>query len=148
MFKNKNKAITLIELLVALGIMGLTTALGAMFLKFQQPGLQLSAAANSIRSALLAARGRTLAEQIVYGVYFDVNNDQFELQRLAAPPTVVQGETLPGLVKFYSAGQFSNNTAAFNTAGAPARSGSIILQNSDGAKKTIIISPSGFIKVQ
>ncbi len=148
MFKNKKKAVTLIELLVALGILGLTLALGAMFLKFQIPGLALASEAQTVRSELLRARSLTLTQQTPHGLVLEPETGAYRLDRLGPSPATLANFTLGSGITFGAAGPFLNNTVTFNPAGAAAESGTIILRNSNNVTKTITISPSGFVTVE
>lgn len=140
----KNKAITLVELLVSIGILAVTISLVAVFIKYQQPRFALAAATHDLQTALNQARGRALSAQREHRVRFIIPANQYELIDGAA---VLSTRTLPATTQFYSVGPFTDNTISFNPAGGASQSGLIIIQNSQGQSQTITIAPAGFIRV-
>lgn len=143
--KTKTKGITLIELLVCIGIMAITLSLGAAFIKFHQPSLKLAASARELRSTLQRARDYSLTRQNVFGVKFLTIENKYQLVSGASP---LEDITLPDMIQFYSLSPFTADTVIFNSSGAASEAGTIVLQNSDGKQKQIIISPSGYVRIE
>lgn len=141
----KAKGLTLIEFLVSIGVMAVTLSLGAAFVKFHQPGLKLSGSARELRSSLLRARDYSLTRQNDFGVKFLIADNKYQL---TAGEVVLETVTLPAAVQFYSVGPFTGNVITFNNAGGASEAGSIVLQNSNGSRKQITVSPSGYVRIE
>ena len=60
--KNKSKAITLIEIMVVIAILGIIASITAGFIKYYQPNIQLTTEIRKIRSDINEARERTISE--------------------------------------------------------------------------------------
>ena len=145
MHKAKTRGITLIEFMVSIGIIAITLSLGAAFIKFHQPSIKLSASAQELRSALQRARDFSLTQQNAFGVKFLIVENKYQLIRGV---DVLENKELPAIIQFYSVGPFSNDTLTFSGAGAASEAGTIVLQNSDGRQKQIIVSPSGYVRIE
>lgn len=147
-FKNKTKAITLIELLVSIGVIMATIGMVATFIKYQKPNIELSGAANDLKSALNQARALSLTTQAQHGVKFILATNSYQILRLSSPAATVASTTLPLNVEYESIGAFSGDTASFNSAGGASSAGAIILQNSFNQTKQVFISPSGYVHIE
>jgi len=142
-------AITLIEVLVSIGVIGMTLTMVAGFIKYQQPAMELSGSSNELRSALNEARGLTLTTQSVHGVHFIMEANQYEIiEQGSGAPTVLKTVMLPGAISYATVGPFTNDTILFNTAGAATESGAISIENTYGNSASVIVNPSGFISIQ
>lgn len=141
----KTKGVTLIEFVVSIGIIAVTLSLGAAFIKYHQPTLKLSASARELRSALQRARDYSLTRQNTFGVKFLIVENKFQL---VSGVDVWENFTLPPMIQFYSVGPFTANTVTFSSAGAAAEAGTIVLQNSDGKQKQVIVNPSGYVRIE
>lgn len=143
------KGLTVIELLVAIGILTLTVSLGALFLKAQLPGIRLYTAAHDLSATLNRARRLSVSEQIPYGVSFMLADKTYALVKFAPSPVALATSTLPLSTGFYSTTTpFTNNTARFNSFGGAAEAGELVLQNDQNQTKKIIINPSGYVRVE
>lgn len=148
MFKNKNKAITLIELLVSIGVVMTTIGMAATFIKYQKPNIELAGSASSLKNSLNEARQLALTTQIKHGVKFNLAEGNYQILRLAGDITTLATSTLSLNVEYQSIGMFPANTVSFNSAGGASSAGAIVLQNSFNATKQIIISPSGYVHIE
>ncbi|MBI2050719.1 MAG: GspH/FimT family pseudopilin [Parcubacteria group bacterium] len=147
-FKNKFKALTLIELLAVIAIMGVLASISAGFIRAYQPNIKLYTETRQLHEALEEARSRTIAEQQAYGVRFFREQGRYELVSLEGAGTVIGAYTLPNEVWFASIAAFENDTAQFNKAGAARESGDVALQNSNSDQRTVSINPSGYIETK
>ncbi len=143
--KNKFKAVTLVELLAVVAILGVTGSIGAGVLKWYQPTLHLHTAAKAVRTGIATARMRTVAEQKTYGIRFVQDQNQYELVLVEGTANAQETYLLPPSITFADIGPFADGTVTFNKAGAPSETGSIVLQNSNGDIKTVTINPSGYV---
>ncbi|MBI1961617.1 MAG: GspH/FimT family pseudopilin [Parcubacteria group bacterium] len=143
--KNKFKAMTLVELLAVVAILGVTSSIGAGVLKWYQPTLHLYTAAKTVRAGITTARMRAVAEQKTYGIRFVQDQNQYELVRIEGTANAQGTYPLPPSITFGNIGPFADGTVTFNKAGAPSETGSIVLQNANGDTKTVTINPSGYV---
>jgi len=142
---HRPRALTLIEFVVSIGIMAVTFSLGAAFIRYHQPSITLSASARELKGALQRARDYSLTRQNIFGIKFLVIENKYQI---VTGVDVWEDITLPAMVQFYSVGPFANNTVRFNSSGAASEAGTIVLQSSDGQQKQIIISPSGYVRIE
>ena len=140
---NKIQALTLIELLAVISIMGIMASITAGFIKFYQPTIQLIGASRTLKSNLETVRAKTVAEQQTYSIKFNTSENSYELKLLSSIISTIE---FPDPVSFVSVGPFTNDTISFNKAGAASESGSIILTNTNGDQRIITISPSGYVQ--
>jgi len=150
MKKNKKEAVqgfTLIEILVVIAVIGMTTWMSATFIKYQQPTIKLYTASQALRSHIQKARQYTLTNQITHAIHLSVAEESYELVDLSGP-TELEAFTLPQNIEFGLITPFTDDQISFNAAGAASQAGIIILENSRGDSKTITINPSGYIQVE
>ena len=143
---NTFNALTLIELLAVIAIIGVLASISAGFIRAYQPNIKLYTESRRLHEALEQARSRTIAEQQMYGVRFFPEQSAYELVRLEGGGSVIGSHTLPNEVWFASIHAFENSIARFNKAGAAHESGDVVLENSDADQRTVSISPSGYLE--
>lgn len=143
---NTFNALTLIELLAVIAIIGVLASISAAFIRAYQPNIKLYTETRTLREALEEARSRTIAEQQLYGVRFFQEEGSYELVNLEGGVSVIASHALPNGVWFASIHAFENSTVRFNKAGAAHESGDVVLRNSDNEERTISINPSGYIE--
>jgi prepilin-type N-terminal cleavage/methylation domain-containing protein len=142
-YKNKLKALTLIELMTVIAIIGILATISAGFIKLYQPSIQLTGASRTLKANIEHARSQTVAEQQIYGIHFTTPAGTYELEKLG---NTLETYTLPESITYVTVGPFVGDLINFNKAGAVSESGSIVLQNSKGDTKTITINPSGYVQ--
>lgn len=140
-------ALTLIELLTAIAIMGILASISAGFIRAYQPNIQLYTESRQLHEVLEEARSRTIAEQQMYGVRFFPEQSAYELVRLEGGVAVIDAYALPNEVSFARVPAFEDSIARFNKAGAAHESGDVVLENSDSDQRTVSINPSGYIEI-
>ncbi|OIO48866.1 MAG: hypothetical protein CO042_01285 [Parcubacteria group bacterium CG_4_9_14_0_2_um_filter_41_8] len=146
--KNKSKAITLIEIMVVIAILGIIASITAGFIKYYQPNIQLTTEIRKIRSDINEARERTISEQIEYIIVFNKENNQYSMFRSDNAENPIFSHILNSEISFLEINGFTQDTVGFNKSGATIESGYIILQNSREQQKTITINPSGYVYTQ
>src|SRR3989344_5927302 len=99
-FKNKLKALTLIELLTVIAIIAVLVSISAGFIRAYQPNIKLYTETRELREVLEEARSRTIAEQQLYGVRFFQAQNQYELVSLQGGVQVIDTYALPNEVWF------------------------------------------------
>lgn len=144
------KAVTLLELIIVIAIMGIMAAVLAPTLSSYVPGVQLNGSARVLSGNLRQAQESAIAEQKQYLIRFHptnvppsyelirINNSVEELQNTVP---LASSETLSLDVTI------TNNQIAFSPDGGPSSSGNITL-SINSVSKIINVSPAGFIKIQ
>jgi len=136
---------TLIEILLAIGIVSLL-AIGAVsaFLVFR-PGLQLNGAIQELIGDLRYAQQSAVTEQKEYCLQFWPVEKKYYLKRCDGE--IIKEKTLSSEIISLTVNGFTNNEIRYNPYGAVKEAGSIILENIENKQKTISIKPSGFIRL-
>ncbi|MDD5738726.1 MAG: prepilin-type N-terminal cleavage/methylation domain-containing protein [Candidatus Pacebacteria bacterium] len=143
-----NKGFTLIEIMVAIGIVLILSGISwAGFIKYQ-PSLALSAIARSLTTDLRSVQQLAVTEQINHGIFFNISNNQYQLEKINAGTVILSVKNLPANVVFCGITGLFENRAEFNPYGSALYSGSVCLTNANGQTKIIDIKPSGFVKIQ
>lgn len=142
----KIKGFTLIEVLVAIGIMAILAGIGIPAFNLYQPTIQLSGSTREIISNLRYAEQLAVAEQVEYGIRFATSTNQYQLVRFSSQEQILITKTLPDKVSFQQVSGFTNDEVKYNPYGAVREEGSIVLVNTRNETKTILVRPSGFVK--
>ncbi len=146
MFQN-NRGLTLIELMVVITIIVILSSLTAITIRYFKPNTNLKVAAKDIRQQLNYAKQRSITEQIIYGIFFDSINDNYQLICFSDSETTLATKQLPEQIQFQSISGFINQQAKFTSLGYPFQSGQIILVNNNNKTISINIRPSGYIRI-
>ncbi len=149
-FKTKNfsQGFTLVEVLVAIGIIIIVGSVSwAGFVKYQ-PFLALSTASRDIATQLRLSQQLSITEQINHGIFFNTSTNEYQLKKFSTTTIILLTKNLPIGVNFCEIIGLSGAQAVFNPYGSVAYSGSVCLSNSNGKTKVVEIKPSGFIKIQ
>src|SRR3989338_8744295 len=139
----KKNGFSLIELIVVIGIVAVTSIMAAYLIKSYEPDIRLYTASRELKSRLQKARSLTLTTQTSHVLVFDQALNIYQLVKIQGAPQVLETYDLGSSVRFYDIGGFANNTVSFNSAGAASQSGILILENSENSHKDIQIKPSG-----
>lgn len=148
MKKTKLSAITLVEVLITISVIGITIGMGATFIKYHEPSIRLHAATRQLRNNLLEARSLSLSLQINHGIHFRADENAYDLVMANGESAVIATTVLPLGISFASVGLFTNDLVRFNAAGGASQGGAITLQNTHGNTKQVIINPSGYVAAQ
>ncbi|MDP3995466.1 MAG: GspH/FimT family pseudopilin [bacterium] len=143
--KNRQNGVTLMELLAVIAVLGILATVGAGILRAHRPAIALYVEARQLRQTLEEARSRTIAEQQNYGVRLLEEAGVWELVLEDSGITVLSEHALSAGISYEVVPAFQNNIARFNTAGAASESGTIVLVNTDGETRSIVINPSGYV---
>lgn len=141
------KAFTLVEISVTLGIIALIAGIGVVAFFAWRPNLELRTAARDIVVKLGYVQQRAVAEQVIYGIHFDWQNDTYTLIRFVGETEeTLEEKSLPERVDFQSVVGFTNDKVKFISTGGVIESGEVILINTNDKTITIDIRPSGYVK--
>jgi len=146
MSNNKYRAITVIEMLVAISIIAILASFIYINLKNYQPTIDLSGASRQLITDLRYAQELAVAQQVKHGIQFFVNEKKYQLIKYGESETIIKEVRLPDTVSFHLIEGLSLNRVRFNSYGAVEESGKVVLINDNSLQKTIYIRPSGFVE--
>lgn len=138
----------LMDLLVTISIIVLLSTIAIPYLRKYQPNLKLNAAARDLTTDLRYAQQLTIAEQKVYQIVFDLNNGQYQIQKIDATTATIKTVTLDSEISLKQVTDLTDNKVVFNYYGGVSQAGQIVLTNTNNVDATINIKPSGYIQLQ
>jgi prepilin-type N-terminal cleavage/methylation domain-containing protein len=157
--KKNNKGITLLELMITLVVLGITSTLAFPQFERTMDKLRLKNAGRDMVSSLRLARSDAVSKRQQFGVYFDINSRRCilfkDLANLAAftydagSDSDMVATPLPSHVNFGST-SFPNSVVIFQPYGSASNSGSIGLYSSEGSSGTFtvdVLSSTGRVKL-
>jgi len=146
MSNNKYRAITVIEMLVAISIIAILASFIYINLENYQPTIDLNGASRQLITDLRYAQELAVAQQVKHGIQFFVNEKKYQLIKYGESETIIKEVRLPDTVSFHLIEGLSLNRVRFNSYGAVEESGKVVLINDNSLQKTIYIRPSGFVE--
>jgi len=164
------RGLTLVELLIAVAIIGMLSAVMIPGYMSGQPMRKLKSGARDVFSTFHQARSEAASKYRAHRVFFDLGAGEFRLERAEANciqscscvtwnPVLETTHKLPGGVTFESVNGATSGTAshAYNvngtaqdlTAACPnGNTASVILRNSRGERYQVTVSTMGNIRMQ
>jgi len=134
------------EILVIIGILGILTIMTIPALRTFQFGLQLNGVSRELISDLRYAQQLTVTEQVEYCVLFFSIDKKYQIIQCGESQPIKE-KILPNEIKSLTTAGFSNDEVRYNPYGAVKEAGSITLENTKNETKTILVRPSGFVKI-
>ncbi|MFH1582200.1 MAG: prepilin-type N-terminal cleavage/methylation domain-containing protein [bacterium] len=145
--KNINsKGLTLTEILVVIAILTSLMLISIPFFRNFKPTLQLGGVAREIITDLRYIQQFTITEQVEYCLKFFETEKKYQIIKCEGE-VVLKEKFLPEEIKIITVDGFTNNIVRYNPYGAAAEEGTIILENTNNAIKTIEVKVSGFVKI-
>jgi prepilin-type N-terminal cleavage/methylation domain-containing protein len=154
-----NKGITLLELMIVVVIIGIGSALAAPRFGQIMEKLKLKTAGRDVVSSLRLARSDAVSQRQQFGVYFNLNSNQYVLFKDKFNPgsftyepggdSAMVTETLPGHINFGST-SFPNFVVIFKPDGSASNSGSVELYSSEEGYSSFVVdvlSSTGRVKL-
>lgn len=143
----KKTGFTLVEILFAIGIIGMTTAIGIPFYQSTIKNLNLSSTARSVASDLRYAQQLAVTTQINHSVIFSIIGNSYQIKNQGTQ-NIIKTVKIDDGIALDSIIGLEYDTATFNATGAATSTGIITLKNENNRTSTIEIKPSGYVKIQ
>jgi len=147
LYFNKNRGMTMIEMVVVFGVIGILTLATIPAFRAFQPNLELSSAARDLATDLRYAQQLAVTEQTKHGIYFSTTTNEYQIIRFGAIEEILKTKELPDKVSFQKVLGFTDYRVKFNPYGAAQESGNIVLINTKNSTTTVEVRPSGFVKI-
>ncbi len=143
------KAFTLIEYIVAIGIIGILTAATVIGLGSFAPSFKVNGVSHNLVSHLRQAQEEAVTIQKPHAIRFNLasNPPTYELIKIEDSETVVRSYRLPENLEVTLDPSISESQIIFSADGGPSSAGNITL-TIEGKSKIVNISPAGVIKLQ
>lgn len=143
------RGFTLLELIIAVGLIGVLASLAAFRLTAWLPELRLDMAARQLVLELRRARGQAMAEQRNRRLVFAAAEETYRLQRKVGSTYENEGSpvALPAGIDLVEC-TAANAAIAFSARGAAASFGRVTLRNSGGRERQVIVDIVGRVRVQ
>lgn len=145
-FLGKTEGFTLTELLVVIFIVGLFAAGATPVFKNYQPNLQLRSAARDLISDLRYIQQLSITEQMEYCIKILPEEKKYQISQ-CGEEEVIEEKSFPDKIDTVTVAGFTGDEIKYNPYGAVAEEGNIILVNSKGETKTVLVKISGFVKI-
>lgn len=142
----KQSGLTLIELLIVIFIVGILVLIGSPAFKNFQPGLQLRSAARDLISDLRYVQQLAITEQLEYCLQIFPSEKKYQMFQ-CGQSEILEEKSFPEKIEQVTVSGLTDNEVRYNPYGAVAEGGSIILENSKGETKTVLVKISGFVKI-
>lgn len=140
------RGFTILEIIIAIAIIGIVMGLSIPLIKNLDPGLKLSSAASELVGNLRLAQQMAISQQIKYGVKL-LPPLSYELIKVESSTTTIKTVLLKEGVTIESIISIADNTIVYNPIGEPSSSGMINLSK-DKKESKIEIKPSGYVRIQ
>ena len=153
----RGRGLTLVELMVALGILGALSAVMIPGYMNGMPSRKLKAAAREVFAHYRHARSEAVARYRAHRVSFDLDNACFHLEQGDQPlasacvlwEEVKGPRSLPAGIALVSVNGITTGVArqAFNVNGT-AQAGNVIMSNSRGERYRVWVTNSGVVRME
>ncbi len=141
-----NRGFTILEILIAIAIIGITGAIGVPIYQQASSALNLNAAARDLASDLRLAQQSAVTDQKIYAVNFNLAQKTYFIINTVSGQTI-KTVALNSKINLQSITGLTDNIARFVSTGAATEAGAIVLSCEDKTS-TIEIKPSGYVKIQ
>ncbi|KKQ73684.1 MAG: hypothetical protein US94_C0028G0002 [Berkelbacteria bacterium GW2011_GWB1_38_5] len=143
------KAVSFIELVVVISIMGLIAVITIPTVKSYLPSWQLSGTARVLLNQLRQAQEEAVTAQKQHLVRFTSTASPvtYDLIKVDGTETVVETTTMPNNIIVALDASITGNQIIFSSDGGPSSSGNITI-SLNGVSKIINITPAGVMKLQ
>ena len=139
----------LLNILIAIGVIALTTALAFPYIRNYQPHLDLNSSKKELASELRHAQQLSVTEQNIYGIELEEGTNKYRLLHIEDNATsTIEGFESAGGVIINEVASSSDHVVEFNFYGGVDEACLIELKNSEGEMGTVRVKPSGYISLE
>lgn len=140
------KGMTLMEVLVAIGIIGILSFITIPAFRSYGPKLELSGSAQELVSDLHYIQQLSVTEQKEYSIKFFPGDKKYQVLKYGTA-TILKEKILPPEIQSLTVAGFTGDEVVYNSYGAVKEEGNIELKNVGNETKTVLVKPSGFVEV-
>jgi type II secretory pathway pseudopilin PulG len=148
----KNSGYTLTELLVVCATILIMCGVTLIYLSFFSPSAKLKGEAAQIVNEIRKTQNFAMSEQLIYVIRFNKADNNYSISKIQYDyEYIVETVTLTSGIHFINSACFNNGNLCkvrYNSAGTPQYPEDITIQNSKGEQSTVVVEPSGYIKIQ
>lgn len=148
MFFENEKGITVVEMLVAIFIIGILAGFIYTGLTNYRGTIDLNGITRELLTDLRYAQELAVAQQVKHGIQFFRNEKKYQIIKYGETEEVIKEKQLPEGISFKNIEGLSLDRVRFTSFGAVEEAGIITLESNDNLEKKIKIRPSGFIEVE
>ncbi len=138
------KGFTVLELLIAVSVIGILAIISVPIYKNIIPSFVLNSAIRETATDLRYAQQLAVTEQIIHSVIFDKITNSYSVKK---GEDILLTKKLNNNIKLSDINGFSSNTINFISTGAVIEPGNIVLTSKE-KNSTIEIKPSGYVRIQ
>jgi prepilin-type N-terminal cleavage/methylation domain-containing protein len=139
-YKKNSKGITLLELVIAVVVLGVVAAMAAPQFGGVLPRLKFKSKSRDIVSDMRLTRSDAIAQRVQVGLYFDYSQNEYTMFKDLVNPDLFTYEAGDSVIKTVNLGQdismyycdFSDNTVVFKPDGSASGSGNVTIKNNQG----------------
>ncbi len=139
-YEKNSKGLTLLELVIAVVVLGVIAAMAAPQFGGVLPRLKFKDKSRDIVSDMRLTRSDAISQRVQVGLYFDYDQNGYIVFQDKVNPDLFTYETGDSVIKTVSLGQdvsmyycdFSNNTIVFKPDGSASSSGKVTIKNNQG----------------
>jgi len=143
----RQSGFSIAEIVVALTIITIITAISIPVYQSIGPSLTLRSAVRDLASDLRLAQQKSVTEQIIYAVIFDLDDQSYTVVNTVSSSTLIS-KSIHTQITIATTTGLTDQTARFTATGAVIESGDIVLEHITGASSTVSIKPSGYVKIE
>ena len=148
MNKKPRNGFLLINLIITIGVIALIATATFPALYTYQPALRLKGESRALIAQLREAQQRTITEQISHYVFIDTAHNRYQLFRDENPDVLLSTTVLDGGISISDVSDITADSVVFNSYGAVSDGGNIVLINGLANTRTIVIRPSGYVRLE
>lgn len=141
-----SKGLTLTEILVVIAILVSLMLISIPFFRNFQPALQLGSTAREIITDFRYIQQLSITEQIEYCLKFFEIEKKYQIIE-CDEGIILEEKFLQEEIKSITVDGFTDDVVRYNPYGAVFEEGTIILENTKNATKTVEVKVSGFVKI-
>lgn len=141
-----NKGFSVVELVVALGIIALISIISLPLLLSYQKTTKLRSESRVLAANLRLAQQLAVTEQTIYQVKFFSGTNSYQIIN-SQTNEIIKTVDLDPEVSINQISGLTDNTAQYNATGGVLEPGYIVLINTKNTISTIQIKPSGYVQI-